>query len=133
MSTHGGHRTRGTAQSPAHRTSFGECGVLTRGAASVNRRAYHAVATFDLAAPLDRAIDGYMRRNGYFKVDGGDWALPVDHSVLADCVVALRQHGWPGVFGYMFDEFWMLTRRLHGIVRHVLGTRRRLTSGSVCR
>ena len=128
----------GTGRVEQHsRQHTGRASVGVAGSRAVpclaDRLAYHAVATFDLAASLDRAIDGYMRRNGYFKVDGGDWALPVDHSVLADCVVALRQHGWPGVFGYMFDEFWMLTRRLHGIVRHVLGTRRRLTSGSVCR
>lgn len=68
-----------------------------------------------------RYVEGYLQRNGYFHVPGGDWRLPVAHTDLAQCVVALREHGWPGVFGFMFDEFWMVTRRLHGIVRRVLG------------
>lgn len=66
-------------------------------------------------------VEQSMMRDGYFRVNNANWTLPVPHSALAECIVALRNHGWPGVFGYMYDEFWMLTRRLHSIVTHVLG------------
>ena len=78
-------------------------------------------ASFVRLNAVGREVEEAMKLNGYFKLDGGDWKLPVTHGTLAQCVVNLREQGLPGVFGYMFDEFWMLTRRLHSIVRRILG------------
>ncbi len=63
-----------------------------------------------------------MKVDGYFKYYEPKWTMPATHATLAECVVNLRKEGLPGVFGYMYDEFWMFTRRLHGIVRSELGT-----------
>lgn len=63
-----------------------------------------------------------LQLDGYFiSPDDLEWGLPAPWSALADCVVRLRRHGWPGVFVLVFDETWAMLSRVHSIAAQYLG------------
>lgn len=72
-----------------------------------------------------------LRSTGYFVSDRhppSEWALPAGDATgvdaftaMASCIVTLRQHGWPGVFVFLFDEPWLLMQRLASTMRGIFG------------
>uniref|UniRef100_A0A7S1CBJ4 Uncharacterized protein n=1 Tax=Bicosoecida sp. CB-2014 TaxID=1486930 RepID=A0A7S1CBJ4_9STRA len=66
-------------------------------------------------------IDGYFLGHPHRREE--EWRLGdnVTFGDMAACVVSMRQAGWPSVFVWVFDEFWLLVRRLRGILRALLG------------
>lgn len=54
-------------------------------------------------------------------VDESAWRLPARWEDMARCIAAVRDEGWPAVFVFVFDEFWLTMSRLRHVLRELLG------------
>lgn len=75
---------------------------------------------------LQAAYSRFVGVEGYFKSrphsnSTQQWNLPVPLAAMAECIEHLRRAGWPGVFAYIYDEFWMAAGRLGPIIKAMLG------------
>lgn len=58
-------------------------------------------------------------REGYFQTDPVDWQLPVYD--MANLIHALRQLRIPPVFGFVYDEFWLMYVKMQPVLARILG------------
>ncbi|WP_167772865.1 phytanoyl-CoA dioxygenase family protein [Ramlibacter humi] len=74
-----------------------------------------------LAIPseLIESLRGLLREEGYFQLPPQPWDLPID--AMAQLVRMLDERGIPLPFSFMYDEFWILYYRLHGMIQGLLG------------
>jgi type I protein arginine methyltransferase len=56
---------------------------------------------------LSNLVDGF-RANGYFEMPGALSASTI--GAMRSGVDTLRRHGWPAVFAFVYDEFWLAPR-----------------------
>lgn len=45
-------------------------------------------------------------KQGYFQIDSSLSELVIQN--MKTCICTLRQAGWPAVFGYLYDQFWLI-------------------------
>jgi hypothetical protein len=57
--------------------------------------------------------------DGYFHVPFESWDLPLDEMV--ECIEKLKKLDMQPVWCFMYDEFWLLTTKIHGYIKCVLG------------
>ena len=60
-----------------------------------------------------------LLEEGYFQNDPVDWNLPI--SKMAEAVRQFVDFGWPTVFVFVYDEFFMIPYKLSGILNQILG------------
>lgn len=58
-------------------------------------------------------------KEGYFHVPFDSWDLPLDK--MADCITKLKQNNIEPAWCFIYDEFWILTTRVHSYIESVLG------------
>jgi hypothetical protein len=66
-------------------------------------------------------INDAINTNGYFHVPFDSWDLPI--AEMAECISKLKAIGMPPVWCFIYDEFWLLTTRIHSYIKSVLGDR----------
>jgi hypothetical protein len=91
---------------------------------SVGRKGPSAFRESKAIGPRRRAIVlEQLRTDGYFQLDS---LLPrATLGRMRECVEILRREDWPPVFGFVYDEFWQVTRvpSLVRLLSAALGTR----------
>jgi Phytanoyl-CoA dioxygenase (PhyH) len=75
-------------------------------------------APFALGAAQAGQLASAVRREGYLQLDSVDWGLPI--SALAEAITNLHQAGWPPVFGFVYDEFWLVFAKLDRLIAGIL-------------
>lgn len=66
-----------------------------------------------------RAVQGQIRKEGYFQATGVNWGL--DLGLMVQTVRALSAASLPPVFAFLFDEFWVPFHKLAPIYQALLG------------
>jgi hypothetical protein len=62
-----------------------------------------------------------LDEDGYYQVDASALDLSVNHTKLAQGVMALEAHGWPATFIIMYDEAWTIAHEVEQLVRKTSG------------
>ena len=75
-----------------------------------------------------RELEQQFSEEGYFRCEGllnSEWMLR-----LANCIELLRKKDWPGVFAFVYDDFWLLTMgsAISRLLTTILGSGYRRTS-----
>ena len=60
-----------------------------------------------------------LLEEGYFQSDPVEWNIPI--SKMANAVRQFTDFGWPTVFVFVYDEFFLLPHKLSGILNKILG------------
>lgn len=60
-----------------------------------------------------------MVQEGYFHVPFDKWNLPLD--VMASSIALLKHHNITPAWCFVYDEFWILTTRVHSYIESLLG------------
>ncbi len=77
------------------------------------------VTVFDVDGPTGAALEGMILKEGYFHLPRMSWDMPV--GAMADTIGRLVAQGYAAPFCFMYDEFWMIFAKVHGILRLLLG------------
>jgi hypothetical protein len=81
--------------------------------------AWRGFAPFALEPGKAEQLARMVDREGYLQLGPLGSDLPV--AGMADAVSALRRAGWPPVFSFVFDEFWLAFGKLDQLIAGVLG------------
>ena len=77
------------------------------------------LAPFPLDSPEARNLAAHMRREGYVQLAAVDWDLSLkDMAITVASVVRL---GFPAVFAFVYDEFWIAFFKFHQMIASLLG------------
>lgn len=76
---------------------------------------------YPISIKKDILEDCYSRllEEGYFQIDPVDWDLPI--SEMAQAVKKIVEMGYPPVFSYIYDEFFLVSYKLSNLLSHILG------------
>ena len=58
-------------------------------------------------------------KDGYFHIQFDSWNLPLDE--MAKCIEKLKDLDMQPVWCFMYDEFWLLTTKIHEYIKSILG------------
>jgi hypothetical protein len=73
---------------------------------------------FAIGAAEAQQLASAVRREGYLQLDPVDWGLPI--SGMAEAIANLHRAGWPAVFGFVYDEFWLAFGKLDRLIAGIL-------------
>jgi hypothetical protein len=58
-------------------------------------------------------------KDGYFHIQFDSWQLPLDE--MSKCIEKLKELDMHPVWCFMYDEFWLLTTKIHEHIKSILG------------
>jgi hypothetical protein len=77
------------------------------------------LTVFQLDEATGNRLNGQLIQEGYFHVAQMPWNLPLP--AMAEAIIRLTQRGLVPPFCFMYDEFWIIFYRLHGLLGRLLG------------
>lgn len=74
---------------------------------------------FKLPQEFSDSLKSRMIKEGYFQIDPPNWDLKINE--MASAVSGLVQMGLPTPMVFLFDEFWVIFRKLNNVATAILG------------
>jgi hypothetical protein len=75
---------------------------------------------FEVTQIFKKILKEKIRKEGYFQIDPPDWEA-INIPQMAEAVSELVKLGFPPPMAFLFDEFWVIFRKLNNIAVSVLG------------
>lgn len=74
---------------------------------------------FELPQEISDSLKSRMLSEGYFQINPPNWNLNINH--MASAISELVQMGLPAPVAFLFDEFWVIFKKLNNVAASVLG------------